>query len=57
MYTVSENEVLLLVADVFWLIAGEKEEKACPPKNLKKWVTTRLLNSKDSPKDLSSKKF
>ena len=28
--------MLLLVADVFWLIADEKEEKVCPPKNLKK---------------------
>ena len=28
--------MLPLVADVFWLTADEKEEKVCPPKNLKK---------------------
>ena len=42
MYTVSENEVLLLVADVFWLIADEKEEKSCLPEKMGDYSYTKL---------------
>jgi ribonuclease P protein component len=41
-YTVSENEVLLLVADVFWLIADEKEEKSCLPEKMGDYSYTKL---------------
>jgi ribonuclease P protein component len=34
--------VLLLVADVFWLIADEKEEKACPPEIMGDYSFTKL---------------
>ena len=42
MYTVSENEVLPLVADVFWLIADEKEEKFCLPEKMGDYSYTKL---------------
>ena len=42
MYTVSENEVLPLVADVFWLIADEKEEKSCLPEKMGDYSYTKL---------------
>ena len=34
--------MLLLVADVFWLIADEKEEKACPPEIMGDYSFTKL---------------
>ncbi len=37
----SENEVLPWVADVLWLIVGEKEENSCLPE---KWLICRLVN-------------
>ena len=42
MYTVSENEVLPWVADVFWLIADEKEEKFCLPEKMGDYSYTKL---------------
>ena len=42
MYTVSENEVLPLVADVFWLIADEKEEKSYLPEKMGDYSYTKL---------------